>query len=157
MVTKCKMNKDDETASTNQTLYRSTGSLLYVTTSKPNIVQVVGMVARFQTTPKETHVKAVKRIFKYLKTTMEFDLWYPKCNNLNLTAYTNADWVKSVDDQKAHTSGGVFFLSDSLVSWLSKKKDSISLSTTKVEYIATISYCTQILWMKQNLKQIKVV
>ena len=70
MKTSCKLSKDDDSKSTDQRQYRSMiGSLLYVTTSKPNVMQAVGQVARFQTAPKESHVLAVKRIFRYLERT----------------------------------------------------------------------------------------
>jgi hypothetical protein len=65
-------------------------------------------------------VQAVKRIFKYLKGALDFDLWYPRGKYFTLVAYTYADWVGSVDDKKS-TSGGAFFLENSLVSWLSNK------------------------------------
>jgi hypothetical protein len=109
-----------------------------VTTSISNVMQVVGQVVIFQATPKETDVMAVKRIFRYLKEKKDFGLWYPKGNELSL-----------VDDRRS-TSGATFYLGDCLVSWLSKKQSSISLSTTEAEYIAT-TCCTQVLWMKQNL------
>ena len=67
------------------------GSLLYVTTLRPDVMQAVGQVARFQGAPKETHIMAVKRIFMYLKGTMYFGLWYPKGNELTLIAYSDAD------------------------------------------------------------------
>jgi hypothetical protein len=86
---------------------------------------------------------------------LDFGLWYPKGEDFTLTTYTDADWAGSVDDRKS-TSGGAFFLGNCLVSWLSKKQSSISLSTTEAEYIATTSCCTQILWMKQTLQDIKV-
>ena len=54
------------------------GSLLYVTTTRPYVMQVVGLVSRFQSASKETHVAAVKRIIRYLKGTMDYGLWYPK-------------------------------------------------------------------------------
>jgi hypothetical protein len=131
MITGCKLSKDDESPEENQTLYRSMiGNLLYVTTSRPDIMQAVGLVARFQSTPKETHVQAVKRIFRYLKGTLDFGLWYSRSKDFTLTTYTDADWVGSIDDKKS-TSGGAFFLGNCLVSWLSKKQTSISLSTTK--------------------------
>jgi hypothetical protein len=77
--TRCKLRKDDESIKLDQTMYRSMiGSLLYATTTKPNIMQVVGLVAIFQCAPKETHMKGVKRIFRYLKGTLDFGLWYPK-------------------------------------------------------------------------------
>jgi hypothetical protein len=70
MQTSCKLSKDDDSKSTDQRKYRSMiGSLLYVTVSGPDVMQVVGQVARFQATPKESHVLAVKRIFRYLKGT----------------------------------------------------------------------------------------
>jgi hypothetical protein len=70
MQTNCKLSKDDDSKSTDQRQYRSMiGSLLYVTTSRPDVMQTVGQVAQFQATPKESHVLAVKRIFKYLKGT----------------------------------------------------------------------------------------
>jgi hypothetical protein len=73
MVTGCKLSKDDESLEENQTLYMSMiGSLLYVTTSRPDIMQAIGLVAQFQAASKETHVQAVKRIFKYLKGTLDF-------------------------------------------------------------------------------------
>jgi hypothetical protein len=70
MQTSCKLSKDDDSKSTDQRQYRSMiGSLLYVTASRPDVMQVVGQVARFQAAPKESHVLAVKRIFRYLKGT----------------------------------------------------------------------------------------
>jgi len=68
MITGCKLSKDDESLEVDQRLYRlMTGSLLYVTTSRPDVMEAIGEVARFQATPKETHVLVVERIFKYLK------------------------------------------------------------------------------------------
>jgi hypothetical protein len=132
------------------------GSLLYVTYSRPDVKQVVGMVARFQAAPKESHVQAMKIIFRYLKGTIDIGLWYPSNNSFSLMAYSNADWEGCVDDRKI-TSGGEFFLGESLVAWIRKKQSSISLSTTEAEYIATVECCTQVEWMKQTLQDIKVV
>ena len=97
------------------------GSLLYVTASRPDVMQVIGQVARFQAGPKETHIIAVKRIFGYLKGTMDFGLWYPKGNELILIAYSDADWAGCVDDRRS-TGGTAFFLGNCLVSWSSKKQ-----------------------------------
>jgi hypothetical protein len=131
IVTGCKLCKEDEYKETYQSLYRSmTRNLLYVTTSRINIMQAVGLVGRFEVAPKETHVQAVKRIFRYLKVTLEFGLWYPKGEDFNLIECTDAYWVGNVDDRK-RTSGGEFFLGIFLVSWLNKKQSSISLSIEK--------------------------
>ena len=97
----------------------------------------------------------MKRILRYLKGTIDFGLWYPKSSTLIVTTYSDADWAGSVDDQKS-TSGNAFFMGDCLVSWLSKKQSSISLSTAEAEYIAAADCCTQILWMKEALKDVNI-
>ena len=87
------------------------------------------MVSIFQSAPKETHVIAVKRIIRYLKSVVNYGLWYLKRNNFTLREFTDADWAGSIDHRK-NNSGAAFYLGDCLVSWLIKKKFSISLYTT---------------------------
>jgi len=70
-------------------------------------------------------------------------------------AYTDVDWAGSMDDCKS-TSGNAFFMGDCLVAWLNKKQSSISLSTTEAEYIGASDCCTQILWMKEALKDVNI-
>ena len=120
------------------------GSLLYVIASRLDVMHAVGLVARFQANPKETHVLAIKRIFRYLKGTTEFGIWYPKGNELTLVAYTDVDWAGSIDDRKS-TSGAALYLGDCLVSWSSKKQPLVSLSTTEAEYISATSCCTRVI------------
>jgi len=74
-------------------------------------------------------VRELKRIFRYLEGTLYFGLWYPIEKYFTLTTYIDADWEGSVDGIKS-TSGGDFFLRNSLVSWFSKKQSSIYLSKT---------------------------
>lgn len=109
IIMSCTLRNDNKSLESNQTLYGSMiGSLLYLTTSRPDIMQVVGLVARFKSTPKETHVKLVKRIFKYIKGILDFGLWYPRSEEFTLPAYKYAGWVGSIDDKKS-TSGGPLF------------------------------------------------
>ena len=68
-------------------------SLLYVTASLPNVMQVVGQVARFQEAPKESHIISVKRILQYLKGTTEYGLCYLEGNNIIIQSFTDADWT----------------------------------------------------------------
>jgi hypothetical protein len=99
MQTSCKLRKDDDSKSIDQRKYKSMISiLLYVTASRPDVMQAVGQVAQFQAAPKESHVLAMKRIFRYLKGKKEFGLWYPKGKDLSLIAYTDADWEGCIDD-----------------------------------------------------------
>lgn len=130
--------------SVDPSLYRSMiGSLLYLTASRPDISYSVGVCARYHANPKESHMTALKRIIKYVKTTAEFGVWYSKDTNGVLARYFDADWAGNADDRKS-TSGGCFYVSNNLVSWMSKKQNSISLSTAEAEYIAAGSCCTQL-------------
>jgi len=120
MIIGCKLSKDDESKEVDQKLYRSMISrMLYVTASRPDVMQAVGLVARFQANPKEAHVLTIKMIFRYLKGTTEFRIWYSKGNELTLVPYTYADWVGSIDDRK-RMSGATLYLGYCLVSWTSK-------------------------------------
>jgi hypothetical protein len=86
---------------------------------------------------------------------MTYGIWYPRNQIFQLTAYSDVDWENYLDERKS-TSGGEFFLGDSLVAWLSKKQGSISFSTIEAEYIDVATCCTQILWMIQTLANLKV-
>jgi hypothetical protein len=111
----------------------------------------VCMCARFQANPKEVHLRAVKRIMRYLVYTPKFGLWYPKGSTFDLIGYSDADWDGCKIDRKS-TSGTYQFLGRSLVSWASKKQNSVVLSTAEAEYIATCHCCAQLLWMRQTLR-----
>ena len=128
--------------SVDPSLYRSMiGSLLYLTASRLDISYSVGVCAIYQANPKESHMIALKRIIKYVKTTIEFGVWYSKDTSDVLAGYSDADWAENADDRKS-TSGGCFYMGNNLVSWMSKKQNSISLSTVEAEYIAADSCCT---------------
>lgn len=93
MTTDYKLSKDDESPSVDATLYRSIiGAILYLTASRPDIMQAVGMVTRFESAPNQSHLLAVKRILRYFKGTLDFGLWYPKSITLTVTTYTDVDW-----------------------------------------------------------------
>ncbi|CAM8975463.1 unnamed protein product [Rhodiola kirilowii] len=151
--THLKITKDDAGTKVDQTLYRSMiGSLLYLTASRPDIVYAERVCARYQADPKESHLLQVKRIMKYVCGTVDFGIWYTKDTNPHLVGFYDAHWTRNAKDRKS-TSGGCFFLGNNLVSWFSKKQNSISLSTAEAEYIAAGSCCTQLLWMKQMLSE----
>ncbi|XP_019197264.1 PREDICTED: uncharacterized protein LOC109191137 [Ipomoea nil] len=131
--TSTKLSKDNAGQLVDFTVYRSLiGSLLYLTASPPHIIYSVGMCARYQSAPKESHLIAAKRILKYVKGTEQYGLWYSKENNVCLVAYCDVDWAGNVDDRKS-TSRGCFFIRKKLISWLSKKQNSISLSTAEAQ------------------------
>ena len=157
MPTNGHLDLDEGGKSVDQTLYRSMiGSLLYLTASRPDIMFSVCMCARFQANPKESHISAVKRILRYLKHTPSIGLWYPKGASFTLLGYSDSDFAGCRVDRKS-TSGGCHLLGRSLVSWSSKKQNSVALSTAEAEYIAAGACCAQILYMKQSLLDYGVV
>ncbi|XP_059627369.1 secreted RxLR effector protein 161-like [Cornus florida] len=133
------------------TLYRSIiGSLLYLTASRPDIMYSVGLVARFQSNPKMSHLQAAKRILRYVKGTISYGLHYIFPPKMTIAAFSDADWGCSLPDRKS-TSGYCYILGSNIVSWLSKKQDTVSLSTSKAEYITASQAASQLLWMQSTL------
>ncbi|GKB73647.1 retrovirus-related pol polyprotein from transposon TNT 1-94 [Tanacetum coccineum] len=152
MVDRLKLDEDLMGIPVDQTRFRGmVGSLMYLTASRPDLVFAVCMCARYQAKPTKKHLEAIKRIFRYLKGTINMGLWYPKDNAMSLTAYADADHAGCQDSRRS-TSGSAQFLGDRLVSWSSKKQRSTAISTTEAEYIAMSGCCAQILWMRSQLK-----
>ncbi|GJR42570.1 retrovirus-related pol polyprotein from transposon TNT 1-94 [Tanacetum coccineum] len=141
MVERTKLDEDLSGIPVDQTQYRSMiGSLMYLTASRPDLVFVVCMCARYQSKPTKKHLEVVKRVFWYLQGTINMGLWYPKDTAMALTAYADADHAGCQDTRRS-TSGSAQFLGDKLVSWSSKKQTSTSISSTEAEYI-TMSGCS---------------
>ncbi|KAK2989521.1 hypothetical protein RJ640_005413 [Escallonia rubra] len=148
--------KDENGKDVDNKLFRGMiGSLLYLTASRPDIMFSVCICARFQACPKESHLSAVKRIFKYLSSTLNLGLWYPRSSSLDLVGFSDSDYAGCLVDRKS-TSGTCQFLGDALVSWHSKKQTSVALSTAEAEYVAAESCCAQVLWMRQTLRDFGV-
>ncbi|GKB21766.1 uncharacterized mitochondrial protein-like protein [Tanacetum coccineum] len=114
--------KDAEAEDVDVHLYRSMiGSLMYLTSLRPDIMFAVCACARFQATPKVSHLHAVKRIFRYLKGQPKLGLWYPKDSPFDLEAYSDSDYAGASLDKKS-TTGGCQFLGTRLISWQCKKQ-----------------------------------
>nr|GFA32130.1 integrase, catalytic region, zinc finger, CCHC-type, peptidase aspartic, catalytic [Tanacetum cinerariifolium]GFA32338.1 integrase, catalytic region, zinc finger, CCHC-type, peptidase aspartic, catalytic [Tanacetum cinerariifolium] len=97
--------------------------------------------------PTEKHLKEVKRIFCYLRGTVNTSLWYMKDYGFELTGFSDADYAGCKDTFKS-TSGGAQFLGENLVSWSSKKQDCTALSTAEAKYVPLSACCAQVLWMR---------
>nr|GEV47733.1 hypothetical protein [Tanacetum cinerariifolium] len=122
MVDRLKLDEDPLGIPIDQTRFRSmVGSLMYLTASKPDLVFAVCMCARYQASPTKKHHEALKRVFRYLRGTINWGLWYPKDTAMALTAYADADHACCQDTRR------------------------------KAEYIAMSGYCAQILWMRSQL------
>ncbi|GJV96112.1 retrovirus-related pol polyprotein from transposon TNT 1-94 [Tanacetum coccineum] len=139
LATKPKLDTDLSGKPVDQTDYRSKiGSLMYLTSSRPDIVQAVCYCAHYQARPTEKHLKEVKRIFRYLRGIINMGLWYPKD-------------FGCLDTRKS-TSGGIQFLGDKLVSWMSKKQDCTAMSSAEAKYMALFACCAQVMWIRTQLK-----
>ncbi|GJS15979.1 reverse transcriptase domain-containing protein [Tanacetum coccineum] len=145
METSKPLMKDENAKDVDVHLYRSmTGSLMYLTSLRPDIMFVVCACARFQVIAKVSHLHAVKRIFRYLKGQPKLGLWYPKDSPFNLEAYTNSDYAGASLDKKS-TIGGCQFLGSRLILWQWKKQTVVANSTTEAEYMVTVSCYGQVL------------
>ncbi|CAL9121112.1 unnamed protein product [Musa textilis] len=116
MSTSIKLDMDHDGKNFDQKTYRGMiGSLLYLTATRPGIMFSVGLCTRFQSNPKQSHFKAIKRIFRYIKETYNLGLWYPKSKKIELIAYADADFAGCRIDRK-NTSGTYQLLGHALVS-----------------------------------------
>ena len=133
MATATKLDQDKSGKKVDITHYRGMiGSLLYLTASHSDIMFSTCLCARFQADPKESHLIAVKGIFRYLKGTPNLGVWYPKDTRFVLIGYTDSDYAGCKIDRKS-TSGNCQFLGRRLLLWFSKKHHYVSTSTAEAE------------------------
>nr|GEV13963.1 reverse transcriptase domain-containing protein [Tanacetum cinerariifolium] len=132
-------------------LYRSMiGSLMYLITSRPDIIYAICVCARFQVTPKVSHLYDVKIIFRYLKGNLKLGLRYPRDSPFELVAYSDSDYAGASLDRK-FTTEGCQLLRSRLISRQCKKQTMVTTSTTKAEYVAAASCCRQVLWIQNQM------
>ncbi|KAK6145268.1 hypothetical protein DH2020_022088 [Rehmannia glutinosa] len=155
MNTSVKMDMDADGKPVDQTRYRALiGSLLYLTESRPDITFAVGVCAKFQSAPKESHMTAAKRILRYLKGCQEVGLWYQKEGGFKLIGYSDSTIFGCRVDMKS-TSGTCQML-ETFGFWFSKKQNSIATSHGEGENIVGQICCAKVLWMRQQLRDYDV-
>ncbi|XP_060963442.1 uncharacterized mitochondrial protein AtMg00810-like [Cannabis sativa] len=139
----------------NPTVCRSLiGALQYLCHTRPDISYAVNSLSQFLKSPSTIHWNAAKRILRYLKGTSTQGLHICCSNNLNITGFSDADWVSNVDDRRS-VGGYCVYLGESLVSWSSKKQFVVSRSSTESEYRALDHVSAEITWIESLLKEIK--
>ncbi|GKA44348.1 putative ribonuclease H-like domain-containing protein, partial [Tanacetum coccineum] len=143
--------KDEDSEEVDVYLYISMiGSLMYLTSSRPDILVVWCACTKIQVNPKSVHLMMCKRIFRYLKGQPKLGLWYPKDSPFDLVAYIDSDYARASLDMKS-TIRGCQFLGCRLISWQCKKQTVVANSTTEAEYVAASSCCGQVLWIQNQL------
>ena len=151
-----KLVKDDGiSGKADKTLFRQIiGSLQYVVSgTRPDIAYAVNAVVRFSSDPSEAHLAAAKRILKYLKGTIDLALTYVKTPDDEVIGYSDADWAGDHNSRKS-TSGNVFVLGSSTITWSSWKQTSVALSTVEAEYIALCLATQEVAWIRQLLDEL---
>lgn len=140
----------------NPQLYRSVvGALQYVTITRPELSYSVNRVCQFMHKPLESHWRAVKRILRYLKGTLDFGLHLQKTPQLDLVAFCDADWASDPDDRRS-TSGFCVYLGSNIVSWSSRKQHTVSRSSTEAEYRSLANVVAEITWLVSLLNELRV-
>ena len=153
-ITGLKLRKEDRGSNVDPILFKSmVGSLMYLTTTRPNIMHGVNLISRFMKTPKESHWKAGKRILRHVNGTIDFGINYSTLEDFKLIGYTDNDCGRNIDDRKI-TSGYTFHLGTCMVSWASRKKPIVTLSSTEAEYVTSTSATCQAVWMRSMLKDL---
>nr|GEV26002.1 hypothetical protein [Tanacetum cinerariifolium] len=151
METQKPLLKDEDGEKVDVHMYRSMiGSLMYLTSSRPDIMFAVCACARYQINLKVSHLHALKRIFRYLKGHPKLGLWCLKDSPLDLVAYTDSDYSRASFNRKS-TIGGCRYLRSRLISWQCKKQTLVANFTIEAEYVAASSSCGQVLWISNQL------
>lgn len=149
----CKLFSDEGPKVDDTTFKQMVGSLMYITTTRPDLQYVVSLISRFMSSPTEMHLAAAKRVLRYLQGTLDYGIWYEKGRKGSLEIFTDSDFAGDLDGRKS-TSGYVFLWNKGAVSWASQKQDIVALSSTEAEYIAAASCACQSLWIKDVLEEL---
>ena len=109
------------------------GSLIYATLTRPDMCHDVGVLSQFMQVPRKPHLYAARRALRYVKSTLNYGLFYEYGAEIEVFGYTDADWTGSTYDRRS-TSGYVFSIGSATMSWSSKKQPTVALSSTEREY-----------------------
>lgn len=156
MEARLKLSKESLSPQVDATLYRSVvGSLRYLIHTRPDICYSVGYVSRFMEKPTSEHLAAVKHILRYVKGTLNLGCFYKKGTEerLQLVGYSDSDFAGDIDDRKS-TTGVIFYLGNSPITWVSQKQKTVALSSCEPEFIAASAGACQSIWLGRLLAEL---
>lgn len=133
---------------------RLVGRMMYLTITRPDITFAVNKLCQFTSTPKASHLQAAMRVLRYLKGSIGLGLFYSAESTLVLQAFTDADWASCLDSRRS-TSGYCMFLGNALISWKSKKQQTVSHSSAESEYRAMEFGSREVVWLRNLLAELQ--
>jgi hypothetical protein len=146
-----KLCKEDGTDKIDQAHFRSLiGCLMYHTATRPDILNAVSILSRFMHCASELHLKAAKRVIRYVKGTCNFGIKFTRSKEFKLVGFSDSDWGGFIDDLRS-TSGYCFTLGSGVFSWCSKKQETVTQSTAEAEFVAATAAVNQALWLRKIL------
>ena len=154
MVLGLKLTKQDGSPCTDGSIYRSLiGSLLYLSSTRSDIVFTVNYLSRFMQNPSQIHYTAAKRVLRYLRGTVDFGVYFSRMNTIKLKGFCDSDWGGS-DEEMVSTSGYCFAIGEGIFCWNSKKQPVVAHSTAEAEYISAYVASNQLVWLRKVLKDL---
>ena len=137
-----------------KTYQMAIGSLSYASLcTRPDISAAVGVLSQFMSNPNHTHWTGIKRILRYLRGTSSFGLVYDGNCGTELVGYSDADWAGDINTRRS-TSGYLFQLGTSTISWSSRKQATVAKSLTEGEYVALSSAAQEVIWLHRLINGI---
>jgi transposase InsO family protein len=156
MMEKLKLVPDMQAPAADSSLYqRMVGKLIFLTHTRPDIAYAVSVISRFMAHPQLPHAQAVKHLYRYLQGTTDLALAYRKGEENDLLGFTDADWAADAHDRKS-TTGFVFFLGSTPVTWNSRKQPTVALSSTESEYMALTEGAKEAVWLRRLLCELNI-
>lgn len=134
---------------------RIVGSLMYaMVATRPDLAFAVSSVGQFASNPQKDHWNAINHILRYLRGSAEYALVYSEEGTLAFEGYSDADWGGNRPDRRS-TSGNVFTLGNTAISWTSTRQKSVALSSTEAEYVASCTAAQEAIWLRRMLQDIQ--
>ncbi|GJV57642.1 uncharacterized mitochondrial protein-like protein [Tanacetum coccineum] len=149
-----KLSKVEDEPEVEATQYRKVvGCLRYLLHTRPDLTYSVGVVSRYMQSPRESHARAIKQILRYLKGTTSFGIKYNRSNDMKLVGYSDSSHNVDIDDGRS-TTGHVFYLGTSPITWCSQKQTTVALSSCEAEFMAATAAACQAIWLRELLAEV---